>query len=207
MAEGKKSFVLYCDQKEMFEHLPAEMCKKLLLHLFAYVNDDHPTSDDPILNALFAPIKHQLKRDLIKWESRASTSRANGALGGRPKTQTNPSKPSGLINNPEEPTEPVTVNVNGNVNDTVTVKDIKKTKGFAPPTLLEVKEYFKEKGYSDASAIKAFNYYEAGDWKDSKGQKVKSWKQKMQGVWFKDENKIGSNGNPKQTMANAFSKW
>ena len=38
------------------------------------------------------------------------------------------------------------------------------------------------------SAEKAFNYYEAGDWKDSNGNQVKSWKQKMQGVWFKDEN-------------------
>ena len=28
------------------------------------------------------------------------------------------------------------------------------------------------------------------DWKDSKGNKVKNWKQKMQSVWFKDENKI-----------------
>tara|TARA_R110000822_G_scaffold80191_2_gene191225 strand:- start:5854 stop:6504 length:651 start_codon:yes stop_codon:yes gene_type:complete len=75
-----------------------------------------------------------------------------------------------------------------------------KTKGFAPPTLLEVKEYFKEKGYSESSAIKAFNYYEEGNWKDSRGQKVKSWKQKMQGVWFKDENKIRANGKIKVNM-------
>lgn len=65
---------------------------------------------------------------------------------------------------------------------------------FSPPTLSEVKDYFKEKGYTESSAIKAFNYYEAGNWKDSKGTPVKSWKQKMHGVWFKDENKVTING-------------
>ena len=65
-----------------------------------------------------------------------------------------------------------------------------KRKVFTPPSLLDVKEYFKEKGYTEQSAVKAFDYYEAGKWKDSKGNKVKNWKQKMQGVWFKDENKI-----------------
>ena len=37
---------------------------------------------------------------------------------------------------------------------------------------------------------KAFDYYDCADWHDSKGNKVKNWKQKMQAVWFKDENKI-----------------
>ena len=78
MAKNKKSFILYCDQKEMFEHLPPELCKQLLLHLFSYVNDENPDSDDPILNALFAPIKHQLKRDLEKWESNVEQRRQAG---------------------------------------------------------------------------------------------------------------------------------
>jgi hypothetical protein len=90
--------------------------------------------------------------------------------------------------------------IRGDENREEEKKEEKKTKGFAPPTLLEVKEYFKEKGYSESSAIKAFNYYEEGNWKDSRGQKVKSWKQKMQGVWFKDENKIRANGKIKVNM-------
>lgn len=63
------------------------------------------------------------------------------------------------------------------------------------PTLQQVKDYFKEKGYSQESAVKAFNYYEAArepndkHWKDGKGNLIKSWKQKMIGVWFKPENK------------------
>jgi hypothetical protein len=66
----------------------------------------------------------------------------------------------------------------------------KKDSKFTPPTLIEVQEYFKENGYTIESATKAFNYYDSANWVDAKGNKVKSWKQKMQGVWFKDENKI-----------------
>jgi hypothetical protein len=49
--------------------------------------------------------------------------------------------------------------------------------------------YFLENGFPEKAATKAFNYYSVADWKDSKGNKVKNWKQKMQSVWFKDENK------------------
>lgn len=63
-------------------------------------------------------------------------------------------------------------------------------KNFTPPTLSEVVDYFLQNEYSEESARKAFDYYEAGDWYDSKNNKVKRWKQKMQAVWFKDENKI-----------------
>ena len=65
----------------------------------------------------------------------------------------------------------------------------KEIKVFIEPTLEDVKVYFAEKGFSEQSAITAFNYYDVADWVDSKGTKIKNWKQKMQGVWFKDENR------------------
>lgn len=58
------------------------------------------------------------------------------------------------------------------------------------PTLDDLILYFSQNGYSEIAAKKAFDYYSVADWKDSKGNKVKNWKQKMQGVWFKPENKI-----------------
>ena len=57
------------------------------------------------------------------------------------------------------------------------------------PNLDQVKSYFIENGYSEQSAVKAFNYYSVAGWKDSNGKQVRNWKQKMQSVWFKDENK------------------
>ena len=69
-------------------------------------------------------------------------------------------------------------------------KDKKEKNIFIAPTLLEVETYFQEKGYSKDSANSMFNYYDCANWKDSKGNSVKSWKQKALSVWFKDENKI-----------------
>ena len=67
-------------------------------------------------------------------------------------------------------------------------KNIKKET--STPTLEDLILYFSQNGYSEIAAKKAFDYYSVADWKDSKGNKVKNWKQKMQGVWFKPENKI-----------------
>ena len=49
---------------------------------------------------------------------------------------------------------------------------------FAPPTLAEVEAYNAERG-GKVDAKKFWEYYNAGDWKDGKGEKVRSWKQKL----------------------------
>jgi len=66
----------------------------------------------------------------------------------------------------------------------------KKNKEVIYPSSLEVENYFFENGYKMEAGKKAFNYYSTGNWTDSKGNKVRNWKQKMQAIWFKDENKI-----------------
>jgi hypothetical protein len=69
-------------------------------------------------------------------------------------------------------------------------------KSVPPPPIESVIAYFIENGYTEDAARRAWNYYNASladggmVWKDGKGQTVKSWKQKMQSVWFKDEYKI-----------------
>ena len=54
----------------------------------------------------------------------------------------------------------------------------------------DIKLYFFENGYSESSAKKFYDYYSISKWRDSKGNKVKNWKQKAQAVWFKPENEI-----------------
>ena len=63
-------------------------------------------------------------------------------------------------------------------------------------SLEDVIEYFNGNGYTTDSAKKMYNYYQASVkggrqkyWKDSRGNLVRSWKQKAQSVWFKPENK------------------
>jgi len=66
----------------------------------------------------------------------------------------------------------------------------KNKKEFIPPTQIEVENYFTENGYSKESAVNAFKYYDVSGWVDSRGAKVRNWKQKMLSVWFKEENRI-----------------
>jgi len=71
------------------------------------------------------------------------------------------------------------------------IKEKKKKSVFSPPTLEEFKDYFKQNGYSISVAQKAWAGYDVTDWHDSQGNKIKSWKQKCQHVWFRDEHKDG----------------
>lgn len=49
---------------------------------------------------------------------------------------------------------------------------------FVPPTLEEVEEYARRRN-SSVDPKRFWEYFDAGDWKDAKGQPVKSWKQKF----------------------------
>ena len=51
-------------------------------------------------------------------------------------------------------------------------------KRFVPPTLEEIKAYCIERKNA-VDAQKFYDYFAASDWYDSKGNKVKSWKQKV----------------------------
>jgi len=81
---------------------------------------------------------------------------------------------------------------------TDTPKDVCKNN--KRPTIDLVIDYFVKNGYSKEAAEEAFEYYEAGTepgqiyWRDSKGNEVRSWKQKMRGVWFKEHNKAVDDG-------------
>lgn len=81
MAENKKSFVLYADQSDLFNHLPDEVAGKLIKLIFQYVNDKNPETDDLLLKIAFEPIKRQLKRDLKEWEEELKKRSDSGILG------------------------------------------------------------------------------------------------------------------------------
>jgi len=69
MAENKKGFVLYADQKLIFDDLTNEEAGTLIKHIFSYVNDENPVLNDRLIDMAFKPIKLQLKRDLVKYET------------------------------------------------------------------------------------------------------------------------------------------
>lgn len=49
---------------------------------------------------------------------------------------------------------------------------------FIPPTFEEIEQYIKDKDIK-INANNFYNYYSEGNWIDSKGNKVKNWKQKL----------------------------
>ena len=190
MAENKKSFIAYADWKETFDNLPDEVAGKLIKHIFAYVNDEDPNTDDYIINAVFANIKHTLKRDLTKWETQLEQRKLAGKKSAEIRATKSNDRSNSLDEIVRNPTDSVSVSVS--VSDSVSVISNKKprTNKFVPPTQDEVSNYFIENGYSSDSGAKAFKYYHTGDWKDSSGKQVRNWKQKMQSVWFKEENLV-----------------
>lgn len=57
-------------------------------------------------------------------------------------------------------------------------KGNRKEKNFIPPSLEDIKKYVAEKQLK-VNAEHFYNYFTEGNWIDSKGNKVKNWKQKI----------------------------
>ena len=101
--KGKKSFIAYCDWLDTFEALPDEQAGQLAKHLFRYVNDLNPISNDITINATFAGMKRSLKRDLEKYNQYVDKQKINGSKGGRPrKNPDKPKKPKPVKRNPKK---------------------------------------------------------------------------------------------------------
>jgi Family of unknown function (DUF6291) len=205
MATNKTSFVLYSDNKSIIDLMTNEQAGLLLKTLFAYVNDENPIIDESI-KLVFEMIKLQLKRDLKKWENTVSERSISGRKGNLKKYNLdlfnlfeqgkytldqaeNIAKSRKTSHSVANVAVSDSVNVSVSVSDSDNVINKKRLNKFNPPSLSEVENYFFENGYKKEAGAKAFKYYETGDWKDSAGKQVKNWKQKMQAVWFKDENK------------------
>ena len=112
MAENKKSFILYLDQKGVFDKLTNEQAGILIKHIFSYCSDENPECDF-ITELAFEGIKQALKRDLQKYENIRERNASNGSKGGRPKK---PKKPSGLFGNPKKPKKADSDSVSDSVN-------------------------------------------------------------------------------------------
>lgn len=116
-------------------------------------------------NGLF--FNARLEIEVEKRSQFIDSRRVNGAKGGRP------TKPLGLPSAKASGKARKKLPIN---RDEIEIKD--------------VIEYFLSNGYTENSAKKFFDYYSTTNWIDSKGNEVRSWKQKAQAIWFKDENKL-----------------
>ena len=134
MATGKKSFILYLDQRGIFEKLTNEQAGLLIKHIYAYCADENPDADF-VTDLAFESIKQALKRDLKKFEGIKGKRSEAGRKSAEKRAQqkaTNPTSVDFVKTIPTNPTVSVndSVNVNDNVNDSVNVNEneIKKSK-------------------------------------------------------------------------------
>jgi hypothetical protein len=83
MADNKKAILIYAEWIDLFIELSDDEAGRLIKHFFKYVNDLNPEAPDRITQLSFITIKHQLKRDLQKWEEKIKPQRVeSGRLGG-----------------------------------------------------------------------------------------------------------------------------
>lgn len=134
MAENKKSFVLYSDQRSIIDMLPDELAGQLIKHIYAYVNDENPVNTNPMVNLAFEPIKLQLKRDLKRWQetkegrSKAGKASAEARRNKTEQVSTNLTNVDFVQQTLTNSTVNVNDNVNVNVNDNVKVNNIEERK-------------------------------------------------------------------------------
>lgn len=98
----RKSFLIYIDSLPVLDDLTDEQAGKLFKAISSY----HKGEDlelDSLTKIAFSPFKSQFIRDDEKYQKIVERNKNNGLKGGRPKTEDNPEKPSGLNGNPENP--------------------------------------------------------------------------------------------------------
>ena len=119
MAEGKKSFVAYSDWRDTFNELTDEDAGKLIKHIFAYVNDENPTTDSVVVRAVFAQIKNTLKRDLQKWEKQLEQRRKAGKKSAKVRSTKKNDRSTTVNERQRKSTDSVSVSVSVNVDKQV----------------------------------------------------------------------------------------
>lgn len=139
MAKDKKGFILYADQKAIFDQLPNDKAGELIKFIFSYVNDENPQTDDLIIKLGFTPIQQQLKRDLVKYEE-TKEKRSEAGKAGANKRWQNITEDSKRIKGIAK----IAVNDNVNVKDKV-IESIEERKSkFYDSLTLFVDEYPKK---------------------------------------------------------------
>jgi hypothetical protein len=139
MAKDKKGFILYADQKELFEQLPDDKAGQLIKFIMKYVNDENPSTEDLIINLAFTPIKQQLKRDLQKFEQ-TKVNRSIAGKAGADKRWQNIANDSKRISSIAK----MAVNDNVNVNDKVILSIAERKINFANQLAIYKKDYSKD---------------------------------------------------------------
>lgn len=211
MTDNKKSFVAYTDWGSIFNMLTDDEAGRLAKHLFSHVNKQKSTLDDRMLTVLFEPIRLQLERDNLKYETVKERRKEAGRKGGLKSGETRKQNEAIASDaKQDKANEAVIVNgndtVNVNDNDILLKKETKEQR-FTPPALSEVQDHVSEKKYLTVSAESFWNFYESKNWFVGKN-KMKDWKKAIAGWESRNKEKPQEHGrainNPGSGAANGY---
>lgn len=105
----RKSFVIHIDSLDILDDLTDEQAGQLFKAIKSHQLGQQE-SLSPLVKIAFSPFRNQFARDDEKYQKIVERNKNNGLKGGRPKTQDNPDKPSGLSGNPDNPSKADSVN-------------------------------------------------------------------------------------------------
>ena len=160
MAKDKSSFIFYTDWVHIFDALSTEDSGKLIKQMLDYVNDRNPEELGGLMNAVYAPIKARLKKDLRKWEETREKRAEAGRQGGLAKAS-----------NAKQSVANLPVNVNVNVNEYNNI-----------PNREEFDEFILSVGRNDLDKQGLWDKIESwkeNGWKDGYDKPIKNWKSKL----------------------------
>lgn len=216
--DKRTSFVLYLDQKEVFDDLDDETAGQLIKAIFEYENSGK-ISCKGLLKTVFLQFRATLDRNAKKWEyiKKQRSNAGKKGMQNRWKTKeneitniTNDNKPyqditnitvSESISDSVSVNDSISISSNNNINknkserDNKKIEDLKGKDSSNPaeaPThdLSSIIAYGKELDVDSDYCERFFNYYEGVGWINGNGLEIKNWKTVFNNWVKKDKDKI-----------------
>lgn len=178
-SKGQPGVLIFWELFDVLEALPGDDAKNMLSAIRGYIQHGAipDFGDRQALTYLWLVVQPKLDADTERYEKTKEERRIAGRKGGLARSSNAKQMQASVANATfAKQIKPATT-------PTTTKKDCmsgkpQRTKKFVPPTLEEVEAYAAERG-SDVDPERFYTYFTAGDWKDSRGNPVRSWKQKF----------------------------
>lgn len=171
-SKGQPGVLIFWELFDVLEALPGDDAKNMLSAIRGYIQRGAipDFGDRQALTYLWLMIQPKLDADTERYKKTKEARSIAGRKGGLARSSN-----AKQIKPTTTPT--TTPSASTTKRDCMGGKP-QRTKKFIPPTLEEVKAYATERG-SDVDPERFYDYFTAGDWKDSRGNPVRSWKQKF----------------------------
>lgn len=182
-SKGQPGVLIFWELFDVLEALPGDDAKNMLSAIRGYIQRGAipDFGDRQALTYLWLVVQPKLDADTERYEKTKEARSIAGRKGGLARSSNAKQMQASVANatfaKQIKPTTTTTTTPTTTKKDCIGGKP-QRTKKFVPPTLEEVKAYATERG-SDVDPEKFYDYFTAGDWKDSRGNPVRSWKQKF----------------------------